>query len=151
MGKESTALRNRAAHTDSKDLCRNESSTLPPDLPLSYHNQESLFVLNWKINFTKESHRNKIYLENKQNTELTLPSALIVTSDILKVTFGFAVPIKKRMLAVRHQLFASKRADLNGGLLWCYSYITGKGKQQNALWSNSLLACVWDSPEPGRE
>ena len=55
------------------------------------------------------------------------------------------------MLAVRHQLFASKKADLNCGLLWCYSYRTGKGKQQNALWSNSLLACVRDSKEPGRE
>lgn len=45
------------------------------------------------MNFTKKESQ-KLYLENKQNIELTLPSALIVTSDILKVTFGFAVPIK---------------------------------------------------------
>lgn len=55
------------------------------------------------------------------------------------------------MLAVRHQLFASKRADLNCGLLWCYSYRTGKGKQQNALWSNSLLACVRQQNKAGKK
>lgn len=93
LGKESTALRNTAAYTDTKYLHRNEPSALPPEKPLSYHNQESLFVLNWKTNFTKKESQ-KLYLENKQNIELTLPSALIVTSDILKVTFGFAVPIK---------------------------------------------------------
>jgi len=52
------------------------------------------------------------------------------------------------MLAVRHRSFASKRADLNCRLLWCYSYRTGKGKQQNDLYS--LLACVRGSTEPGR-
>lgn len=35
-----------------------------------------------------------MYLGNKGNMELTLPSSLITTSEILKVTFGFAVPIK---------------------------------------------------------
>lgn len=52
------------------------------------------------------------------------------------------------MLAVRHQLFASKRAGLNCGLLGCYLYRTETGKEQNSLWSNSLLAHM---REPGRE
>lgn len=56
---------------------------------------------------------------------LTLPSALIVTSEILKVTFGFAVPIKTDV--------NSQALIVCCVLLWCYSYRTGKGKQQNAL------------------
>lgn len=62
--------------------------------------------------FTRKTQRNRIYLENKQNMELTLPSALIVTSDILKVTFGFAVPIKTDVSS-QAPIFVSKRTDLN--------------------------------------
>lgn len=64
------------------------------------------------MNFTKKIHRNRIYLENKQNMELTLPSALIVTSDILKVTFGFAVPMKTDVSS-QAPICVSKRTDLN--------------------------------------
>lgn len=56
--------------------------------------------------------------------------------------------LQKQMLAVRHKLFASKRAGLNCGLLRCYLYRTGTGKKQNTLWSNSLLAHI---REPGTE
>lgn len=109
VGKKRTALRNTAVHRH--QVSAEEWATCTASREAIKLTQQRKFTYT-EMNFTKKIHRNSIYLKNKQNMELTLPSALIVTSDILKVTFGFAVPIKTDVSS-QAPIFVSKRTDLN--------------------------------------
>lgn len=81
-------------NTQTSSICKERAKFIASREYIKLTQQRKFIYTEKESDFYQRVTEIKMYLGNKGNMELTLPSSLITTSEILKVTFGFAVPIK---------------------------------------------------------